>query len=145
MPATAGAGDAVVAVGVVGGEAAELVAGQFGGLGVVRGGVVRGGGGSQRAELEQRPGCGGAVEVAVGDDGAVVGALGAAVGGVQVLDEPGAGGAEGDGPGGGVAVGVAGVGENITEAGPGGGHAGEHRGEGTDRVGVAGGQGHPAG
>ena len=36
-----GAGDAVVAVGVVGGDPAELVAGELGGLLVVRGGLLR--------------------------------------------------------------------------------------------------------
>ena len=112
-----GAGDAVVAVGVVGGEPAELVPGEFGGLRVVRGDLVCGGGGGQRAEVQQRLRGGGAVEVAVGDDRAVVGALGAAVVRVQVLDELGAGGAERDGPGGGVAVGVAGVGQDVAEAG----------------------------
>ena len=38
-----GAGDAVVAVGVIGGEPAELVPGEFGRLLVVRGGLLRGG------------------------------------------------------------------------------------------------------
>ena len=53
LPVAAGHGDAVVAVGVVGGEAAELVAGEFGGLRVVRGGLLRGGGAGQRPEFQQ--------------------------------------------------------------------------------------------
>ncbi len=44
-----------------------------------------------------------------------MGALGAAVVRVQVLDELRAGGAEREGPGVGVAVGVAGVGEDVAE------------------------------
>ena len=82
-----GAHDPVVAVGVVGGDPAELVAGELGGLLVVRGGLVRGGVAGQRPEFQQRAGRGRAVEVAVGDDGAVVGAAGAAVERVQVLDQ----------------------------------------------------------
>ena len=66
-----GAGDAVVAVGVVGGEPAELVPGEFSGLLVVRGDLVCGGGGGQRAQVQQWLRGGGAVEVAVGDDRAV--------------------------------------------------------------------------
>jgi hypothetical protein len=73
------AGDAVVAVGIVGGEAAELVTGQLGCLLVVRGGLFSGRVAGQRPELQQGPGCSGAVQVAVGDDGALMGALGAAV------------------------------------------------------------------
>ena len=82
-----GAYDPVVAVGVVGGDLPELVPGELGGLGVVRGGLVRGGVAGQRAQFQQQPGGGRAVQVAVGDDGAVVGAAGAAVGWVQVLDQ----------------------------------------------------------
>src|SRR4029077_15557203 len=99
-----GAHDPVVAVGVAGGDAAELVPGGLGCLGVVDGGVLGGGGAGQGPEFQQRAGGAGAVQVAVGDDGAVVGAFGAAVVGVEVLDEGGAGGPQGDGPGGGVAV-----------------------------------------
>src|ERR1022692_2327503 len=76
---------------------------------VVCGDLLGGGGGGQRAEFQQQSGGGRAVEVSVGDDRAVVGALGAAVVGVQVLNELRAGLAERDGPGCGVAVGVAGV------------------------------------
>jgi len=47
------AGDAVVAVGIVAGEAAELVPGSLGGPGVVRGGFFRCGAARQRPELEQ--------------------------------------------------------------------------------------------
>ena len=90
-----GAHHPVVAVGVVAGDPAEFVAGGLGGLLVVGGGLVRGGVAGERSEFQQRPGRGRAVQVAVGDDGAVVGAAGAAVGGVQVLDQlgPGARGA----------------------------------------------------
>ena len=45
----------------------------------------------------------------------MVGALGAAVVGVQVLDELRAGGAQRQRPGAGVAVGVAGVGQDVAE------------------------------
>jgi hypothetical protein len=71
--------DPVVAVGVAGGEAAELVAGQLAGLAVVVRSLGFGGGAGQRSQFGQGAGCARAVEVAVGDDGAVVGALGAAV------------------------------------------------------------------
>src|SRR5215472_7979691 len=52
-------------------------------------GLLGGGVAGERSELQQqrRRRGGGAVQVAVGDDGAFVGAAGAAVGGVQVLDE----------------------------------------------------------
>ena len=49
-----GARDAVVAVGVVSGEAAELVAGELSGAGVVRGGVFGGGAAGERPEFQQR-------------------------------------------------------------------------------------------
>ncbi len=83
----------MVAVGVVGGVPAELVPGQFGGLLVVEGGCPGWRAGRQRAEFQNGLGVRGAVEVAVGDDGAVVGAAGAAVVRVQVLDQLGAGAA----------------------------------------------------
>ena len=44
---------------------------------------------------------------------------------MQVLDEPGAGGSERDGPGSGVAVGVTGVVEDVAEGDPGGRHRGQ--------------------
>jgi len=75
----------------------------------------------------------------------VVGALGSAVVRVQVLDELGAGLAERDGPGAGVAVGVAGVGQDVAEGDAVSGHAGQDRGQGADGVEVAAGEGHPAG
>ena len=99
-----GAGDAVIAVGVVAGDPAELVAGGLGGLLVVCIGLSRGGVAGERAEFQQRAGGGGAVQVPVADDGAVVGAAGSAVGWVQVLDQLCPGLAERDGP----ALGVAG-------------------------------------
>ena len=61
-----GAHHPVVAVAVVAGDPAELVPGQLGGLSVVSGGLLAGGVGGQRPELEQRPGRGGAVQVPVG-------------------------------------------------------------------------------
>ena len=61
----------VVAVFVVAGEAAELVAGGLGGLRVVRRGLLRRGGAGERPEFQQRAGRGGAVEVPVGDDRAL--------------------------------------------------------------------------
>ena len=101
--------------------------------------------GGQRAELQQRRGGGGAVEVPVGDDRAVVGSLRAAVVGVEVLDELGAGVAEGDGPGGGVAVGVAGVVEHVAERDAGGGHLEQHGDQGARGVEVAGAHCHAPG
>ena len=71
--------DAVVPVGVVSGEAAELVPGQLGRLAVVVRYLVCRRGAGERPQVQQRAGGLGAVQVAVGDDGAVVGALGAAV------------------------------------------------------------------
>jgi hypothetical protein len=124
----------VVAVLVVAGEAAELVSGQFGGLAVVVRGLFPGGGAGGRPELQQRPGRLGAVEAAVADDRALVGALRAAVVGMEVLDEAGAGGPQRDGPGGGVAVGVAGIAEDVAERDPLAGHRGQHGREGPDRV-----------
>jgi len=47
-----GAHHPVVAVGVVAGDLPEFVAGEFGGLGVVRGYLLGGGVAGQRAELE---------------------------------------------------------------------------------------------
>ena len=140
-----GAHDPVVAVGVVAGDLAELVAGGLGGLLVVRGGLVRGGVAGERAEFQQRAGGGRAVEVAVGDDGAVVGAAGAAVERVQVLDQLRAGCAEREGPGAGVAVGVAGVGQDVAERDAVSGHRGQHRDQGAGRVVAAGADGHPPG
>src|SRR5579875_2275534 len=98
LPCGGGAGDAVVAVGVVAGEAAEFVAGGLGGLRVMLRALLRGGGAGQRPELEQGAGGARAVEAAVGDDRAGVGAPGAAVVGVQVLDELRARGAQRGGP-----------------------------------------------
>ena len=123
--------DPVVAVGVVCGEAAELVAGQLGGLAVVRGGLLGGGVAGWRPEFQQGAGGGRALQVPVGDDGAVVGALGAAVVRVQVLDELCPGGPEWDGSGAGVAEGVAGVVEDVAETDPG---RGQHGREGADRI-----------
>src|SRR5260370_29305313 len=77
--------------------------------------LVRGGGAGEWPELQQRARCLGAVEAAVADDGALVGAFGPAVVRVQVLDELRAAGPERDGPGGGVAVGVTGVGEDVAQ------------------------------
>jgi hypothetical protein len=68
-----------MAVGVVAGDAAELVAGELGGLAVVIGGLLFRRAGSERPEFGQRAGCLGAVQVPVGDDRAVMSALGAAV------------------------------------------------------------------
>src|ERR1039457_5255328 len=126
--------DPVVPVGIIAGEAAELVAGELGGPGVVRGGLVPGRAAGQRAEFQQGAGRGRAVQVAVGDDGAVVGALGAAVVRVQVLDQGRAGGPERDRPGVRVAVRVAGIGEDITKRDAGSGHRRQDRDQGADRV-----------
>ena len=97
-------------------------------------GLLCGGGAGQRPEFQQRAGCLGAVQVAVGDDGAVVGALRAAVMGMEVLDELGAGRPQRDGPGSGVAVGIAGVIEDVAERDLLAGHRGQHGSEGADRV-----------
>jgi hypothetical protein len=53
---------------------------------------------------------------------------------MEVLDELGAGGPQRHGPGGGVALGVAGVIEDVAGRDPLAGHRGQHRGEGADRV-----------
>jgi hypothetical protein len=71
--------DAVAAVGVVAGDAAELAACGLGGLRVVLRGLGWRGGAGERPEFQQRAGGGRAVEAAVADDGALMGALGAAV------------------------------------------------------------------
>jgi hypothetical protein len=52
----------VVAVLVVAGEAAELVAGELGGLAVMICGLLFGGGAGERPEVQQRAGCLGAVQ-----------------------------------------------------------------------------------
>ena len=54
--------------------------------------------------------------------------------GMEVLDELRAGGAQRDGPGGGVAVGVAGIVQDVAERDPLAGHRGQHGSEGADRV-----------
>ena len=64
---------------------------------------------------------------------------------VQVLDQLRAGLPEREGPGAGVAVGVAGVGQDVAEADAVAGHRGEHRDQGAGRVVAAGAYGHPAG
>jgi hypothetical protein len=53
---------------------------------------------------------------------------------VQVLDELRAGSPQRDGPGSGVAVGVAGIAEDVAETDPLAGHRGQHGSEGADRV-----------
>ena len=103
----------MVAVGVISGEAAEFVAGELGGLAVVVRGLLFGGGAGQRPQFQQGAGRPRAVQASVGDDRAFVGALGAPVMGMEVLDELRAGGAQRDGPGGGVAVGVAGIVQDV--------------------------------
>ncbi len=101
--------------------------------------------GRQRREFQQRLRGGGAVQVAVGDDGSLVGAAGAAVVRVQVLDELGAGPAHRDGPCVRVAVGVAGVGEQVAERDPVGGHFLQDGDQGADGIVVAAGYCHPPG
>jgi hypothetical protein len=100
---------------------------------VVRG-LLFGGGAGQRSQFGQRAGCARAVEVAVGDDGTVAGALGAAVAGVQVLDELGAGGPQRQCPGTGVAVRVAGIIQDVAERDLLARQRGQHGGERADRV-----------
>ena len=56
-----------------------------------------------------------------------------------------AGGAHRDGPGAGVAVGVAGVGQDVAEAGAVAGHRGQHGDQGAGRIVAAGAGGHPPG
>jgi len=70
---------------------------------------------------------------------------GAAVVWVQVLDELCAGVAERDGPGGGVAVGVAGVADDVAERDAGRGHRCQHWNQGAGRVKGARAKGHPPG
>src|ERR1700694_2562508 len=93
-----GADHAAVAVLVVGGDGRELVAGELAAERVVRLGLFGGRAAVQRPELEQGLGGGGAVEVAVVAGRAVVGAVGAAVVGVQVRDQLGGGLGGGGGP-----------------------------------------------
>ena len=76
-------------------------------------GLLGGGAGRKGGEFEQRGGGGGAVELAVCADRTVVGAFGAAVVGVQVDDQLAAERADGEREGFGLAVGVAGVDEQI--------------------------------
>jgi hypothetical protein len=57
-----GAGDAVVAVGVVAGDPAGLVTGQLGGLAFPVRGLFPGGGAGERPEFQQRARCAGAVQ-----------------------------------------------------------------------------------
>jgi len=64
---------------------------------------------------------------------------------VQVLDQIRAGGPERDSPGAGVAVGVAGVGQDVAEADAVAGHRGQHGDQGAGRVVAAGAHGHPPG
>jgi hypothetical protein len=135
----------VAAVFIVAGEAAELVAGGLGGLRVVCRGLRGSRRAGERPEFQQRARRGRAVEVPVGDDRALVSAPGAAVVGVEVLDEGGAGLAERDGPVSRDAVGVAGVCQDIAEHDPVLRHGGQHGGERGDGVVAAGGQGHAAG
>ena len=77
-----GADHAVVAVGVVAGDRGEFVFGELAALLVVCLGLLGGGCAWQRSDVEQGGRGGGAVEVPVGADRAVVGAVGAAVVGV---------------------------------------------------------------
>ena len=93
-------------------EPQRAVARSLGGPGVMRGAPLPGGAAGQRPGFQQGAGRGRAVQVAVGDDRAFMGALGAAAMGIEVLDELRAGGPERQRPRGGVAVGVAGAGEN---------------------------------
>ncbi len=79
-----GAGDAVVAVFVVSGHPSKLVGGELFCVLVVGGGLFGAGPSGKRADVEQRGGGRWAVEVAVLTDRPGMGALGAAVGGVQV-------------------------------------------------------------
>ena len=118
-----GAHDAVVAVGVVAVIRPSLCRAELGGLLVVGGGLLGGGVAGQRPEFQQRAWGGRAVQVPVGDDGAVVGAAGSAVEGCRSWIELGPGLAERDGPGFGVAVGVAGVGQDVAERDAGAGIA----------------------
>jgi hypothetical protein len=108
-------------------------------------GLLRGGAAGERPEFQQGAGRGGAVEVPVGDDGTLAGAPGAAVVGMEVLDQGGSGPAERGRPVPRDAVGVAGVGEDVAERDPGLRHGGQHGGERGDGVVAAGGQGHAAG
>ena len=76
-------------------------------------GLLDGGAGRERGEFEQGGGGGGAVEVAVVAGRAHVGAVGAAVVGVQVHDQLGAERADREREGLWLAVGVAGVDEQV--------------------------------
>src|SRR5438876_345588 len=101
------AGGPIGAVVVGGGEGTEFVAREFEGGSVVRRDLGGGGVPGERAGLEERGWGGGAVQVAVADGGAGIGAVGTPVVGVEVLDEAGAEAAQWGGPVLGDAVGVA--------------------------------------
>ena len=75
----------------------------------------------------------------------MVGAAGAAVERVRFLDQLRAGLPERDGPGSGVAVGVAGVGQDVAERDAVAGHRGRRRDQGAGRVVAAGADGNPPG
>ena len=104
----------MVAVGVVGAEAAELVVGRFGDGGVVGGGVGFGGT-RARGAISTGPVVCGAPEVAVGDDRPVVGAFGSAVVGWRSWTRRAPMRAERSAQAVGRAVGVAGVGEDVAD------------------------------
>jgi len=91
-------------------------------------------GAGERPEFQQQARCLGAVQVAVADDRAVVGALRPRSWGWRSWTMLCAGGPERDGPGARVAVGVAGIVEDVAGAGSLAGHRGQARGEGRDRV-----------
>ncbi len=140
-----GAGRAVVAVGVVAGDRRELVAREFGALLVVFGGLLGARAAREWLGLEQGGGGGGAVEVAVVAGRAHVGAVRAAVVGVQVLDQVGAERADRERPVLGDAVGVAGVGEHVCDRDAAVVHLFEHGHERGWRIDVAAGQQHASG
>ena len=140
-----GAGRAVVAVGVGAGDRRELVARELGALLVVFGGLLGARAAREWLGLEQGGGGGGAVEVAVGAGCAHVGAVRAAVVGVQVLDQVGAERADRERPVLGDAVGVAGVGEHVCDRDVVAGHPLKDGHERGWRVDVAAGQQHASG
>ena len=109
------------------------------------GGLLGAGAAWEWSEGEQGGGGGGAAEVAVVDGRAVVGAVRAAVVGVQIVDQARAERSDGERPGFGDAVAVAGVDEHVGDRDAGGVHALQDGYERGGWVVIAGAQVHAAG
>ena len=130
----AGHCDAVVAVGVVGGDAAELVAGGLGGLASWSAACSLVAARASGPSSSRGRGVAGQYRLPLAMIAPSWVPLGPRSWGCRSWTSCAPAGAQRERPGGGVAVGVAGVGEDVAERDPGGGHRGQHGGEGADRV-----------